>query len=82
MPLRVVDPSAYVHPTAVLIGDVIVGPCCYVGPAACLCGDQGVNEAMIAVGCARQNRLCIEHRTQIHPSCICASAHGGWSNQS
>ena len=34
----VVDPSAYVHPTAVLIGDVIVGPGCYVGPAACLRG--------------------------------------------
>jgi phenylacetic acid degradation protein len=30
-----------VHPTAVLIGDVIVGPCCYVGPAACLRGDFG-----------------------------------------
>ena len=37
----VVDPSAFVHPTAVLIGDVIVGPGCYVGPAACLRGDFG-----------------------------------------
>ena len=37
----VVDPSAYVHPTAVLIGDVIVGPGCYVGPNACLRGDFG-----------------------------------------
>lgn len=37
----VVDPTAYVHPTAVLIGDVIVGPGCYVGPAACLRGDFG-----------------------------------------
>lgn len=37
----VVDPSAYVHPSAVLIGDVIVGPDCYVGPAACLRGDFG-----------------------------------------
>ena len=27
----VVDPTAYVHPSAVLIGDVIVGPDCYVG---------------------------------------------------
>ena len=32
----VVDPSAYVHPSAVLIGDVIVGPHCYVGPLASL----------------------------------------------
>jgi phenylacetic acid degradation protein len=39
--IPVVDPSAYVHPTAVLIGDVIVGPDCYVGPNACLRGDFG-----------------------------------------
>ncbi|MEJ8858619.1 transferase hexapeptide repeat family protein [Variovorax robiniae] len=37
----VVDPSAYVHPTAVLIGDVIVGPNCYIGPNASLRGDFG-----------------------------------------
>lgn len=37
----VVDPTAYVHPTAVLIGDVQVGPGCYVGPNACLRGDFG-----------------------------------------
>ena len=35
----VIDPTAYVHPTAVLIGDVIIGPGCYVGPLACLRGD-------------------------------------------
>lgn len=29
--IPVVDPSSYVHPTAVLIGDVIVGPDCYMG---------------------------------------------------
>lgn len=37
----VVDPTAYVHPTAVLIGDVIIGPECYVGPCASLRGDFG-----------------------------------------
>ncbi len=37
----VVDPSAFVHPTAVLIGDVWVGPGCYVGPVASLRGDFG-----------------------------------------
>ena len=37
----VIDPSAYVHPSAVLIGDVIVGPGCYVGPCASLRGDFG-----------------------------------------
>lgn len=37
----VVDPSAHVHPSAVLIGDVIVGPGCYIGPCASLRGDFG-----------------------------------------
>lgn len=37
----VVHPSAYVHPTAVLIGDVWIGPDCYVGPAASLRADFG-----------------------------------------
>jgi len=37
----VIDPSAFVHPTAVLIGDVIVGPGCYVGPCASLRADFG-----------------------------------------
>jgi carbonic anhydrase/acetyltransferase-like protein (isoleucine patch superfamily) len=37
----VIDPAAYVHPTAVLIGDVIVGPGVYVGPLASLRGDFG-----------------------------------------
>lgn len=39
--IPVVDATAYVHPTAVLIGDVIVGPGCYVGPCASLRGDFG-----------------------------------------
>jgi phenylacetic acid degradation protein len=38
----VVDPTAFVHPDATLIGDVIVGPNCYVGPGAALRGDMGV----------------------------------------
>jgi phenylacetic acid degradation protein len=37
----VVDPTAFVHPTATLIGDVVVGPGCYVGPGASLRGDFG-----------------------------------------
>lgn len=35
----VIDPSAFVHPDAVIIGDVIIGPNCYIGPCACLRGD-------------------------------------------
>jgi phenylacetic acid degradation protein len=37
----VIDPSAFVHPQAVVIGDVIIGPGVYVGPGAVLRGDFG-----------------------------------------
>ncbi len=37
----VVHPTAFVHPTAVLIGDVIIGEGCLVGPNAVLRGDIG-----------------------------------------
>lgn len=37
----VIDPAAFVHPEAVVIGDVIVGPGVYVGPCAVLRGDFG-----------------------------------------
>lgn len=36
-----IDPLAYVHPSAVLLGDVQVGPGCFIGPHATLRGDQG-----------------------------------------
>ncbi len=54
----VVDPSAYVHPTAVLIGDVIVGPGGYIGPCACLRGDFGRIE--IGAGANVQD-TCVLH---------------------
>jgi len=37
----VVDPASFVHPTASLIGDVIIGPGCFIGPGASLRGDFG-----------------------------------------
>jgi len=39
--IPVVDPSTFIHPQAVLIGDVVIGPRCYVGPGASLRGDFG-----------------------------------------
>jgi phenylacetic acid degradation protein len=39
--IPVVDPTSFVHPQAVLIGDVVIGPRCYVGPGAALRGDMG-----------------------------------------
>lgn len=54
----VVDPGAYVHPSAVLIGDVIVGPRCYVGPCASLRGDFG--RIVLAAGANVQD-CCVMH---------------------
>ncbi|PKO71307.1 MAG: phenylacetic acid degradation protein PaaY [Betaproteobacteria bacterium HGW-Betaproteobacteria-14] len=54
----VVDPSAYVHPSACLIGDVIIGPECYIGPNACLRGDFG--RIFIGKGANIQD-CCIVH---------------------
>lgn len=52
----VVDPTAYVHPSAVLIGDVIVGPRCYVGPLASLRGDYG--------------RIILEEGSNVQDTCV------------
>jgi len=52
----VVDPTAYVHPSAVLIGDVIVGPGCYVGPLASLRGDYG--------------RIILEEGSNVQDTCV------------
>jgi len=52
----VVDPTAYVHPSAVLIGDVIVGPGVYIGPLASLRGDFG--------------RIVIESGGNVQDTCV------------
>jgi len=39
--IPVVPEDTYVHPQAVLIGNVILGHGCYIGPGACLRGDFG-----------------------------------------
>ena len=52
----VVDQSAFVHPSAVLIGDVIVGARAYIGPAACLRGDFG--------------RIVVEEGANIQDTCM------------
>jgi len=52
----VVDPSSYVHPSAVLIGDVVVGARCYIGPCASLRGDFG--------------RIVLEEGANVQDSCV------------
>jgi len=54
----VVDPTAYVHPSAMLVGDVIVGAGCYIGPCASLRGDFGRIE--IRAGANLQD-CCVAH---------------------
>ncbi len=54
----VVDPTAYVHPSAVLIGDVIVGPGSYIGPCASLRGDFG--RLVVGAGANIQD-CCVMH---------------------
>jgi phenylacetic acid degradation protein len=52
----VVHPSAFVHESAVLIGDVVVGARAYIGPCACLRGDFG--------------RIVVEEGANIQDTCM------------
>ena len=52
----VIHPTAYVHPSAVLIGDVIVGADCYIGPLAALRGDFG--------------RIVLEEGANLQDTCV------------
>ncbi|HKB55600.1 MAG TPA: transferase hexapeptide repeat family protein [Ramlibacter sp.] len=70
----VVDPTAYVHPTAVLIGDVIVGPGCYVGPCASLRGDFG--RIVMGRGANVQD-TCVIHGSPGHDTLIEDNGHVG-----
>jgi phenylacetic acid degradation protein len=58
----VIDSSAFVHPSAVLIGNVVVGPRCYVGPLASLRGDFG--------------RIILEAGSNLQDSCVMHSFPG------
>lgn len=58
----VVDPTSFVHPTATLIGDVIVGPGCYLGPGASLRGDFG--------------RITVEGATSVQDNCTIHTSSG------
>lgn len=70
----VIDPSAYVHPTAVLIGDVIVGPRCYVGPNACLRGDFG--RIVLHAGANVQD-TCVMHGFPLQDTLVEENGHIG-----
>ena len=70
----VVDPAAFVHPDAVLIGDVIVGAGCYVGPCASLRGDFG--RIVLQAGSNVQDG-CVLHSFPNHEMVVEQNGHIG-----
>ena len=72
--IPVVSPTAFVHPTAVLIGDVIIGDNCYVGPNAVLRGDFG--RIVMEAGSNLQD-TCVVHSFPEKDCVIEAEGHIG-----
>jgi len=70
----VVHPSSFVHPQAVITGNVIIGRDCYVGPGAALRGDWG--EIILEDGCNVQEN-CTIHMFPGVTVLLKASAHIG-----
>ena len=58
----VIDPGAYVHPDAVVIGDVIIAAGVYIGPCAVLRGDFG--------------RIILHHGCNVQETCVIHSFPG------
>jgi len=56
--IPVIDPSSFIHPLAVVTGNVIIGKNCYIGPGAALRGDWG--KIIIEEGCNVQEN-CVIH---------------------
>jgi carbonic anhydrase/acetyltransferase-like protein (isoleucine patch superfamily) len=62
-----IDPSAYVHPDAVVIGSVVIGPESSVWPCAVLRGDDGF--IFIGARCSVQDGAVI-HTTPFYPTTV------------
>jgi len=54
----VIEQGAFVHPLAVVIGDVLISTGCYVGPGACLRGDFG---RIVLLAGANVQDTCVLH---------------------
>ena len=52
----VIKANSYVHPSAEIIGDVIIEEHCYIGPNACLRGDFG--------------RIYVGHHSNVQDNCV------------
>lgn len=70
----VVHETAFVHPTAVLIGDVIIGPRVYIGPLASLRGDFG--RIIMKEGSNIQD-TCVIHGTPEQDTVVEVDGHIG-----
>lgn len=70
----VIEPGAFVHPDAVLIGDVVVEEGCYIGPCASLRGDFG--RIIVRKGSNVQDH-CILHSLPGFDSVIGTNGHIG-----
>lgn len=70
----VVHPGAFVHESAVLIGDVWVGEGCYVGPCAVLRGDFG--RVVLGKGANLQD-TCVAHSFPGRDSIVEEGGHVG-----
>ena len=70
----VIHPSAYVHPNATVIGNVIIGAKVYIGPGAAIRGDWGA--IVIEDGCNVQEN-CTVHMFPGTTTLLQASAHIG-----
>ncbi len=55
--IPVIHPSSFIHPHAIVTGNVIIGKDCYIGPGAMLRGDWGAIE--IEDGCNVQENCTI-----------------------
>lgn len=81
----VVHPSSFVHPRAVVTGNVVIGKDCYIGPGAALRGDWG--GIVLEDGCNVQENCTIhmfpgvtvrlEHGAHIGHGAIIHGAHIG-----
>lgn len=63
-----VHPSAFVHPRAVLIGDVTVGPECSIWPNATLRGDDG--KIVLGARCSVQDGTVIHMTDGMSDTCV------------
>jgi phenylacetic acid degradation protein len=55
----VVKANTFIHPSAEIIGDVIIEEHCYIGPNAVLRGDFG--------------RIYVQHHSNVQDNCVCHS---------